>query len=245
MTYFPASVPITDLPAANFDDETQELLITQYQNDDFIRALVKVFTDELQELEGVAQDLLNKRLLDFAVGDQLTIIGDIVGQQRFKILTNTSGFFGFIDLYWFGYIGFHDIDGGEWLPDDGSEYTDLTDDQYRQFIRAKIFKNQSKFSLPEMETLAQIAMNDPGAFASEPLPLVTDICFSRVLEGWEIFLLQTTFNSKTNKRIIPAPMGTNVTFCYYPSGHPFGFVDLGYTGFADIDGGSWSVPIPP
>lgn len=242
---FPATIPITDLPAANFDQETQDFLVTQYQNSEIMRAFLKVFTDALQETEGVMQDLLNKRLLDVAIGDQLTIIGDIVGQQRFRILTNTAGFFGFVDLYWLGYIGFHDIDGGEWLPDDGSEYTDLTDDEYRRFIRAKIFKNQSKFSLPEMETLAQLAMIDPLAFASEPQPLLTDICFGRVLEGWEIALLQTTFTSDTNKRIIPPPMGTRVTFCYYPTGHPFGFVDLGYTGFADIDGGSWSVPIPP
>lgn len=241
---FPNTVPITDLPAANFDEETQQTLITQYQNSEVFRELLKVYTDALQETEAVMQDLLNKRLLDVAVGDQLTIIGDIVGQQRFQILTGTDGYFGFTDLFWLGYVGFHDIDGGDWLPTDGSEYTDLTDDQYRRFIRAKIFKNQCKFSLPEMEILAQYVMDDPGAFGSEPLPLLTDICFTRELVGWELALLGTVFTSDTNKRLIPAPMGTRVTFCYYPSGLPFGFVDLGYTGFADIDGGSWGVPIP-
>lgn len=242
---FPENIPITDLPAANFDEETQQTLITQYQNSENFRRFLKAFTDELQETEYVLQDLLNKRLLDNAVGDQLTIIGDIVGQQRFQILTGTDGYFGFTDLFWLGYIGFHDIDGGEWLPTDGSEYTDLTDDQYRRFIRAKIFKNQSKFSLPEMELLAQYAMEDPGAFASEPTPLLTDVCFTRELDGWEIALLSTTFTSSTNKKIIPAPMGTRIMFCYYPSGTPFGFIDLGYSGFYDIDGGTWSVPIPP
>lgn len=240
---FPSTVPITDLPAADVNAETQSDLITQYQNSPNFKALLKIFTDQIQELENVAQDLLNKRLLDVAVGDQLTIIGNIVGQQRFKILTNTEGFFGFLDLYWFGYIGFHDIDGGEWLPEDGSAYTDLTDDQYRQFIRAKIFKNQSKFSLPEMESLAQLAMNDPGAFGTVPEPLITDICFSRELLGWEIALLNTVFTSTSNKQIIPPPMGTGIKFCYYTDGKPFGFIDLGYVGFYDIDGGNWSVPI--
>lgn len=241
---FPTNIPITDLPAANFDEETQQTLITQYQNSETLRALLQVFTDELQETEFVMQDLLNKRLLDDAVGDQLDIIGNIVGQQRFKILTDTEGYFGFVDLYWLGYIGFHDIDGGLWMPTSGPQYTDLTDDQYRRFIRAKIFKNQSKFSLPEMELLAQYVMDDPGAFAMEPFPLVTNICFTKELADWEIALLATVFTSDTNKRLIPPPMGTNVMFCYYPTGKPFGFVDLGYTGFADIDGGSWSVPIP-
>lgn len=242
---FPSTIPITDLPAANFDAETQKRLVTEYQNSPLFQQLINIFNTGLQELENVDQDLLNLRLLDVAIGDQLTIIGNIVGQQRFEILTNTAGYFGFVDLYWLGYIGFHDIDGGNWLPDDGSEYTQLTDDQYRQFIRAKIFKNQSFFSLPEMEVLAQLAMNDPGAFASEPMPLVTDVCFTRVLEGWEIALLNTIFTSKTNKRIIPAPMGTQIMFCYYPTGLPFGFVDLGYVGFHDIAGGEWSVPLPP
>lgn len=240
---FPTTEPIIDLPAANFDQETQQRLVTQYQNSPVLISMIKIFTDPLQELESVNQDLLNLRLLDVAIGDQLTILGNILGQQRFQILTETAGYFGFVDLYWLGYIGFHDIDGGNWLPDDGSEYTDLTDDQYRQFIRAKIFKNQSFFSLPEMEILAQTAMSDPGAFASEPMPLVTDVCFSRELEGWEIALLNTTFTSETNKQIIPPPMGTQIMFCYYPTGMPFGFVDLGYVGFHDIDGGEWSVPI--
>lgn len=241
---FPITQPVTDLPAADFDDEVGQRLVTQYQNSPLFKALIKVFTDELQETEQVMQDLLNLRQLDVAVGDQLTIIGRIVGQDRFEILTNTAGYFGFVDLYWFGYIGFKDIDGGDWLPEDGSEYTPITDDQYRQFIKAKIYKNQSKFSLPEMEILAQYVMNDPGAFGSEPLPLLTDICFSRPLEGWEIALLNTSFTSTTNKRLIPPPAGTQVMFCYYPTGRPFGFVDLGYYSFADIDGGEWSVPIP-
>lgn len=182
-------------------------------------------------------------MLDVATYDQLTIIGDIVGQQRFKIPTGTAGYFGFSDLPDFGFVGFHDIDGGEWLPEDGSEYTDLTEDQYRQLIRAKIFKNQSKFSLPEMEILAQLVINDPGAFASEPLPLLTDICFTRQLTGWEEWMLTTTFTSSTNKKLIPAPVGTIVEFCYYPNNKPFGFTDLGYFGFYDIDGGEWGIPV--
>lgn len=241
---FPVTTPVTDIPVADFDAEVQSRLVTQYQNSVGFRKLIKIFTDELQEVEQVFQDLLNKRQLDVAVGDQLDIIGAIVGQDRFKVLTNTSGYFGFVDLYWFGYIGFHDIDGGNWLPDDGSEYTDLTDDQYRQFIRGKIFKNQSNFSLPAMELLAQYVMNDPGAFASSPYPLMTDVCFSRVLEGWEIALLNTVFTSTTNQRLIPPPAGTQIMFCYYPTSKPFGFVDLGYYGFHDIEGGEWSVPIP-
>lgn len=266
---FPVNVPVTDRPAIDFTSQMLTRLVTQYQPSPGFIKLLQVYLMELQEIEQVIQDMWVLLNVDTAVGDQLRIIGDIVGQQQVYIDENLQPYFGFTDvcgyvgfydiaggvwrdqptLFGFadvcGYIGFYDIEGGVWAvnPDGGGGLIPLTDDQYRALIRAKIFKNQSGFTLPDMELLAQYAFQDPGAFATIPEPLVTDVCFSRPLAGWEIALLEEVFNTKTNKQIIPPPMGTSIVYCYYPTGKPFGFVDLGYYGFADIDGGEWSIPI--
>lgn len=240
---FPVTYPVTDLPPIEFFEQALTRLLTQYSESENLKALIEVFCQEADELQQAFQDTLNLTQLDApAQGDQLTQIGNIVGQDRFDIAIGLSGYFGFVDLP-LGYIGFYDIDGGDWLPDDGSYMIPITDEQYRAFIRAKIYKNQSIFSLPAMEQLAQYVMLDAGAFATEPAPLLTDVCFSRTLEPWEIALLYTIFSTETNQRIIPPPAGTDIEFCYYPNGRPFGPVDLGYYGFADIDGGEWNVPL--
>lgn len=70
-------VQITD-----HSDQAVDRLASQFKGKAKIEGLITAFTDQLQELENVGIDLLQDRYLDTAVGDQLDIIGAIVGQTR-------------------------------------------------------------------------------------------------------------------------------------------------------------------
>lgn len=236
-----ATEDITDIPKVDFLAQVDDLLMGQYNLMLGFNELIKdVFTPQSQELQDMFCDLLDLRQLDVAVGDQLDIIGRIVGQDRYVVPTETGVFFGFTDVP--GYIGFNDTDGGVWQTSFADTFIPIDDDLYRRLINAKIYKNQMGFSLPEIEVLAQIAMDDPGANATVPTPLLTMVCFSKILSDVEKYLLTQIFTTGTNKQIIPPPAGTQIRYCEYDA-LEFGFIDMGYVGFNDTDGGQWGSPI--
>lgn len=57
-------------------------LASQYKGKERVEALISAFTDNGQLIENVIQDFLEDRTVDTAVGDQLDIIGAIVGETR-------------------------------------------------------------------------------------------------------------------------------------------------------------------
>jgi len=99
------------------------------------------------ELQNTFKDLMQLRSIDTATGDQLDIIGDIVGQPRELIDTAL--------LTYFAYLGYPDAESYGDLNDSGvggfyrglndplAGNTILNDEQYRLFIKAKIIKNST------------------------------------------------------------------------------------------------------
>lgn len=228
--------PVTDLPPIDFFAQFLSQQITQYDISDFFNVVLP----QINELQQVFQDLLDLRQLDTAIGDQLDIIGRIVGQERLYLQDASQGFYGFSDVP--GYIGFYDIEGGIWLNSATDGLVPIDDDEYRTLIYGKIFKNFSNFTLTQIELLAQ-KLFDPNAFALELAPLVTCVVFSRPLTDEEKELLLPQ-NSETNQLLIPPPSGTLIDYCFVPNGKPFGFSDVpGYYGFYDVDGGTWITPV--
>lgn len=66
----------------NMGDENVALFIEQFQKKPRLEALARVFLDRCQELENVFWDIIEKRLIENAVGVQLDVLGKIVGQPR-------------------------------------------------------------------------------------------------------------------------------------------------------------------
>lgn len=58
------------------------LLISQYQNKPRIAAWLTAYLKQFNEIEQMFQDILTKFDVDVAVGDQLDLVGKIVGQER-------------------------------------------------------------------------------------------------------------------------------------------------------------------
>lgn len=66
----------------NHIEEGLALLISQFKEKDNIEALLTAFLTQIQELEDVASSLITDRTISSAVGEQLNILGRIVGQPR-------------------------------------------------------------------------------------------------------------------------------------------------------------------
>jgi len=74
--------PPTDIYIPDHVARAKSLLIEQLKPRPKINALVEAFVSPAQELENMLSDLLRFRSIDTAVGAQLDIIGEIVGQER-------------------------------------------------------------------------------------------------------------------------------------------------------------------
>lgn len=66
----------------DFDSQASDLLLEQYKEGDNIKKLLALHILELQELEDVLEDLLTKRFLDTAFGNQLDGLGQILNEYR-------------------------------------------------------------------------------------------------------------------------------------------------------------------
>lgn len=126
--------------------EYENLLIVQYSDkpkaSETISSIVKRFKNNFDLLEQM-EDAFD---LDNAIGKQLDIIGKIVGISR-----NVEGvipkiFFGFD-----GNVNARGFDSAAFYTLDQQQYTDtqLSDSDYRFFIRMKIAKNHAKATMSD------------------------------------------------------------------------------------------------
>lgn len=123
-------------------------MLSQFYNSKILKLLLSTFTEEIQELSTAISDLISKRSLANAEGEQLDAIGRIVGQQR------TGYTYG--NGYWFS------PDEVDVCPDNGhwwmqnqpqSVEQDMDDMTYRQWLWLKILENHNLFSsVPEIKT---------------------------------------------------------------------------------------------
>lgn len=62
--------------------DTLEAMKSQFKGKDNITAVIEIFADQAQEIEDVLNQLATLRNIPNATGDQLDLIGEIVGEDR-------------------------------------------------------------------------------------------------------------------------------------------------------------------
>ena len=204
---------------------------------------------EQMEIQEVLRQLMQERSIDTAVGVQLDIIGDIVGQSRELIEADFIPYFGYEGA--FEAQSYGDIDN----QSAGGYYYDLhqnlagnillSDDQYRLFIKAKILKNITR-ATPE-ETIAFLRF----VFGVEKVQVTVDrgaeqalILLSEDLNKFEVALL-TYFSEKPYKSYFtPKSLGVGISFGKIPTGDFFSFVGVvdgkGYGSVGEEGGGVYA-----
>ena len=142
----------------NHKELAQSRLATQFRESLNLIAYIKVLLLEADNLESVFCDLLEKRWIDTAEGVNLDILGSIVGQSREFINAEIFEYFGFSDnsqAQSFGTLVDPGVGGRFRLVGEPTTgIRELSDEEYRKFIRSRISRNSTK-STPE-EIISQI-----------------------------------------------------------------------------------------
>lgn len=127
-------------------------LATQFRESTNLISYIRTLLLEANTLEEVFCDLLEKRWIDTAEGVQLDILGSIVGQSREFIDAEIFDYFGFFDnpqAQSFGTLEDVGVGGRfRFVEEPTTGIRQLTDDEYRKFIRARISRNSTS-STPE------------------------------------------------------------------------------------------------
>ena len=125
---------------SDFTDIYKELVILQYYQKEKAQGEIKVYSDEFENVYSFLNEFFTQFDIDQATGDRLDKIGKIVGISRIVE--------GGVIKKFFGYAGASNAlayDEGRYFVEGDDLFTDseLTDGQYRVFIKAKISKNNA------------------------------------------------------------------------------------------------------
>lgn len=197
-------------------------IATQYKASEKFRAYIRALMAQSQELEGVFTAIAESRDIDLATGDQLDIIGEIVGVSRLVNGVIVVPFFGFEGVLLAQPFG---EEGNLWVGgrfyEEGEETTGtsvLADPEYRLLIRAKIVRNHSKGTCEDiMNALTYLFDGAPSGIVDDIGGMAIDIGIGRQLTNIEYALI-------TELDILPRPAGVRINrIINYTSGAVFGF----------------------
>ena len=197
------------------------------------------------ELQEVFRQLMQERSLDTAVGAQLDIIGDIVGQPRELIDTAL--------LTYFAYLGYPEAESFGDLSDSsvGGYYrgvddpvagnTLLNDEQYRLFIKAKIIKNSTNATPNQILEFINFVFNSSHNQLIEEGDAAYTLMIGKQLSSFETVLLTyISYSSGYPSRFVPKPIGVRVNYGTYISGEAFAFQGVaGAKGYGDLFSGTF------
>lgn len=176
------------------------------------------------EIQQVFKDLMQLRSLDTATGEQLNILGRIVGQDRVLLNSDLYNFFGFQGALKAGSMGnLGDQTIGAIFYSLGAPLggnIELDDETYRLFIRAKILKNTTASTSEEFIRSINLIFGNSAVIAIEDESAAQSgnvlVLFNRHLSDFERALLLYVDNSSGYASpFIPKTIGVNVRYGEY------------------------------
>lgn len=215
--------------------QARDRVTEQFKYDPSTDVGVKVFDKYLQllinaqvEIQKVFKDLMQLRSLDSATGEQLDVIGRIVGQERILLSADFYDFFGFqsaIKAASFGEIGNPSVGGIFYdygKPLGGN--IELDDNTYRLFIKAKIFKNTTISTPEEFLAVLNLVFGTDTTVLTEEGDASITVLLSRTLTDFERALLFYISNEPGYpSRLIPKTVGVRINYGEYDGNNFFGF----------------------
>lgn len=135
----------------------QNRLATQFQESPNLIAFITAFLRVANELDCVLDDIHRAFDLDTATGDQLDIIGRLVGQPR--------DFIPDIDPDTFTFDIGPGFDLGRFIINEG--FIELTDEEYRRWIRARIARNTNQITPEDIIASVRFVFGDIEVFFTD------------------------------------------------------------------------------
>jgi len=138
-------MPINEFEIVDYLEEARSRVTHQFKDKVVFDKYLQILISGQVEIQEAVRQVMQLRSIDTATGKQLDIIGEIVGQQRELIDADLIPYFAFLEYpeaRTYGDLTDSSI-GGYYSsvtePITGNVL--LNDEQYRQFIKAKIIKN--------------------------------------------------------------------------------------------------------
>ena len=222
---------------STFVDTYADLLIFQYRDKPKARAHIEALLERYDEVYELLNSIPVQYDIDNAVGEQLDVLGRILGISRTVPYAVPKMYFGFTDNP-------NALTFSRRLKTTGtkppfkrkSEQThtsgELNDYQYRIFLKAKAIKNNAKaYMIDEDESLS---LQNAVDFLFENAAYVLDnqdMSLSIYIDvSYDLSLLQYI----KQLDLIPRPQGVQIkTYLYYEDGNTFGFTNNpNYKGFS-------------
>lgn len=191
----------------DFIDQYRELLIIQYSDKPKAVAEIDLLTGTWSKVFDFFNAFFTEFDLDQAFGDRLDKIGKIVGVSRIVpegIVKRYFGFSGVANALPFGEAPMFDF-----LNDSLYSSTELNDNQFRFFIRAKITKNITSAYMANderqslQESIQFLFKNQ--AFIVDNKDMTLTVFVSQAFPEEDLLLLQAL-------DLIPSPQGVGIKF---------------------------------
>lgn len=212
----------------------------QFKDADIFDRYIQLLLGGKIELQEVFRQLMQERSIDTAVGAQLDIIGEIVGQPRELIDTAL--------LTYFAYLGYPDAESFGDLNDSGlggyyrgineplAGNTLLNDEQYRLFIKAKIIKNSTNATPNQLLDFIKFVFGSSQNQLTEEGDASYTLLVGKELSTFEkTMLTYVSYSSGYPSRFVPKPIGVRVNYGTYISGEAFAFQGVsGAKGYGDL-----------
>lgn len=179
----------------------EDLLITQYEQSTNLKAELQAFYDQHNEIADIIDLWVDFFDIDQAYGHWLEVIGIIVGVSR-ETISNLADYYGYENA-----PGAQAYDVGVYW--DGSAMSGdaiLTDEQLRQFIKAKIIKNNTNATLSDVrDAINYVFPDNTGITITDNGDMTADIDVTGITAG--------DANLLEGSDILPRPAGVayNIT----------------------------------
>lgn len=231
--------PFTEI---DYLDQARSRVTEQFKNKDVFDRYIQLIIHAQTELSSVFKDLMQLRSLDTATGEQLNILGRIVGQDRVLLNADFYQFFGFAGATkanTFGdlnnsTIGSNFYDFGK--PLGGN--IELDDETYRLFIKAKIYKNSTTSTPEEFIRVINLIFGTTQTHLVELGNAAINVLIGRPLTDLEKAILNYIDSSSGyDSRLIPKTVGVRVNYGEFLENNFFGFEGVpGAEGFGEFTG---------
>lgn len=221
---------INPFQSVDYLEEARGRVTEQFKNKIVFDRYLQLMVQSNIEIEEVFRQLMQERSIDTAVGAQLDIIGDIVGQDRTLLSVDVLDYFGFQGKVNAGSFGtLEDPTAGEIffsLDSPVAGNVQLSDDVYRLFIKAKIAKNNTSATPEDTEQAIRMIFGVDKVQITEGVANFT-VLVGKKLSSMERELLNyVSYSSGYPSRLIPKPIGVGVKFGQFDGNNFFGFAGV-------------------
>lgn len=209
-------------------DYYADLLIIQYHRKPKAAAHIKLLAETFLA-SAVYLDVLNGYNIETAIGHQLDIIGKYAGVNRFWAQENLVNFFGFTDYIEvnpdadpkFGFCTYANFESFSWngtlTYDDIVETQNaLSDDDFRILIKVAILQNTCDCGVGEVDEKLFVIFGNTIRKESPGNMRMFYILTTAITPLLQAIII---------KKLLPKPMGVQLTYVQQNSGPMFGFTD--------------------